>query len=151
MDHAAIAQAGTPRELYEAPASLFVAGFVGDANVVAAELVEREGTRGRLRLGDIRLDLPHRGALPGPVRLAIRPEALGLATAPPDRPALAGRVVKVAYLGNHMEYTVATAVGELFVVDPAVTRPAAVGDPVWLAFADHGVTVIPPGQTTPGA
>ena len=46
-----------------------------------------------------------------------------------------------------MEYAVATAVGELFVVDPAVTRPATVGDGVWLAFADHGVTVIPPEAT----
>ena len=151
MDHARIAQVGSPRELYEAPASLFVADFVGDANVVAAELVARDGPRGCLRLGDIQLDLPHRGAPSGPVRLAIRPEALGLATAPPDRPALAGRVVKVAYLGNHMEYAVATDVGELFVVDPAVTWPAGVGDPVWLAFADHGVTVIPPESATPGA
>jgi iron(III) transport system ATP-binding protein len=149
MAHATIAQAGTPRELYEAPASLFVADFVGDANVVAAELRSRDGERGCLRLGDVQLDLPHRGAPPRPVRLAIRPEALVLRAAPPDRPALVGRVVKAAYLGTHMEYEVTTAVGELFVVDPAVTRPAAVGDGVWLAFADHGVTVIPPEATGP--
>ena len=35
MSNAAIAQSGAPRELYEAPASLFVADFIGDANIVA--------------------------------------------------------------------------------------------------------------------
>ena len=38
MAHAAIAQAGAPRDLYEAPASLFVADFVGDSNLLDAEL-----------------------------------------------------------------------------------------------------------------
>jgi hypothetical protein len=45
--------------------------------------------------------------------------------------------------GTHMEYTVSTPVGELFVVDRTVTRPAPAGTPVWVAFEDHGVTVVP--------
>jgi iron(III) transport system ATP-binding protein len=52
-------------------------------------------------------------------------------------------VAKAAYLGSHMEYTIATVLGELFVVDRAVTRPVPVGSPVWLELADHGVTVVP--------
>ena len=142
MDHAAIAQSGTPRELYEAPVSLFVADFVGDSNLVDAELTTRNGV-GRVRVGGVELTLPPRGAVPGPVKVAVRPESLRLSTAPPAGPALEGRIAKAAYLGTHMEYTVSTAVGELFVVDRSVTRPAPAGTPVWVAFADHGVTVVP--------
>ena len=54
-----------------------------------------------------------------------------------------GRVAKAAYLGTHMEYTVSTPVGELFVVDRLVTRAAGAGTPVWVSFEDHGVTVVP--------
>jgi iron(III) transport system ATP-binding protein len=143
MNHAVIAQSGSPRELYEAPASLFVADFVGDANVVEAELVTRDGDRGRIRFGELTVDLPHRGEAPGPIKMAIRPEALGLAAEKPGGPALSGHVVKAAYLGSHMEYTVATALGELFVIDAAVTRPVSVGAAVWLTLGDHGAMVVP--------
>jgi iron(III) transport system ATP-binding protein len=143
MDHAAIAQAGAPRELYEAPASVFVADFVGDSNLIDAELVATNGELGRVRIGPVERLLPHRGQAPGPVKVAVRPEAVLLASAPPPGPALEGRIAKAAYLGTHMEYTVSTAVGELFVVDRAVTRPVAVGTAVWVGLADHGVTLVP--------
>jgi iron(III) transport system ATP-binding protein len=143
MDHARIAQAGAPRELYEAPASVFVADFVGDANLVDAEMVDRDGELGRVRLAGLELRLPHRGAAPGPIRVAVRPESWLLSTGGASGPALAGHVAKAAYLGSHMEYSVATAVGELFVVDRAVTRPVPVGSAVWLGLADHGITVVP--------
>ena len=142
-DHAAIAQSGTPRELYEAPVSLFVADFVGDSNLVDAELTSRNGVAGQIRVGGVELRLPHRGAGLGPVKVAVRPESLRLSDAPPPGPALEGRIAKAAYLGTHMEYTVSTAVGELFVVDREVTRPAPAGTPVWVSFEDHGVTVVP--------
>jgi iron(III) transport system ATP-binding protein len=143
MDHAAIAQSGTPRELYEAPVSLFVADFVGDSNLVEGELTARNGVAGQVRVGGVELHLPHRGAVPGPVKVAVRPESLRLSTTRPAGPSLEGRIAKAAYLGTHMEYTVSTPVGELFVVDRAVSRPAPAGTPVWVAFEEHGVTVVP--------
>jgi iron(III) transport system ATP-binding protein len=143
MDHAAIAQSGTPRELYEAPVSLFVADFVGDSNLVDAVLTARNGVAGHVRVGGIELRLPHRGAATGPVKVAVRPESLRLSTTPPEGPALEGRIAKAAYLGTHMEYTVSTPVGELFVVDRSVSRPTPAGTPVWVAFEEHGVTVVP--------
>jgi iron(III) transport system ATP-binding protein len=143
MDHAAIAQSGTPRELYEAPVSLFVADFVGDSNLVDAELTARNGVAGQVRVGGLDMKLPHRGAAVGPVKVAVRPESLRISMAAPAGPALEGRVAKAAYLGTHMEYTVSTSVGELFVVDRAVTRPVLAGTSVWVAFEDHGVTVVP--------
>jgi iron(III) transport system ATP-binding protein len=143
MDHATIAQSGTPRELYETPASLFVADFVGDSNLVDGELTTRNGSDARVRVGGVELTLPHRGATPGPVKVAIRPESLRLSSKTPTAPALEGRVAKAAYLGTHMEYTVSTPVGELFVVDRAIMSPMPAGTAVWIVFEDHGVTVVP--------
>jgi iron(III) transport system ATP-binding protein len=142
MSNAAIAQIGAPRDLYEAPVNLFVADFVGDANLVAAELFARDGERARVRIGEVEARLPHRGAGLGPVKVSVRPESLRMTAEPPAGPAIKGSVAKAAYLGDHMEYTVATALGDLFVVDRAVTRPIPVGSPVWLELADHGVTVV---------
>jgi iron(III) transport system ATP-binding protein len=143
MANAVVAQSGSPRELYEEPASLFVADFIGDANIVPATLAEPNGEMARVRIGSIEKRLRHRGAKAGAVKVAIRPEALCLSPARPNAPALDGRLAKAAYLGTHMEYTVTTEVGELFVVDRAVDRPYAAGAALYVSLGDHGVTVIP--------
>jgi iron(III) transport system ATP-binding protein len=58
--------------------------------------------------------------------VALRPEAIALV--PERRPdALEGEVKKATYLGSHMEYTVATALG---VIDPRVDRPLVPGSAV---------------------
>ncbi len=143
MANAVVAQSGSPRELYEEPASLFVADFIGDANIVPATLAEPNGEMARVRIGSIEKRLRHRGAKAGAVKVAIRPEALCLSPARPNAPALDGRLAKAAYLGTHMEYTVTTEVGDLFVVDRAVDRPYAAGAALYVSLGDHGVTVIP--------
>ena len=85
MSNARIAQTGTPRELYEEPANLFVADFIGDANIVTGDLVSLAGPNAQVRLGAVTLDLPHRGAGPG------RREARRAARCDPDRRECAAR------------------------------------------------------------
>jgi iron(III) transport system ATP-binding protein len=143
MSNAAIAQSGAPRDLYEEPANLFVADFIGDANLVDGELTAPQGERARVRLADVELHLRHRGAKAGPIKVAIRPESLRLHANKPGQSAIAGRVAKASYLGTHIEYTIASALGDLFIVDREVTRPFAIDAPVWMTLADHGVTVVP--------
>jgi iron(III) transport system ATP-binding protein len=146
MSNAVIAQTGKPRDLYEAPASLFVADFIGDANIIAAELSAKQNGRGTVRIGGLSLDLPHRDLPPGPIKVAIRPESIVLTTERSNRPVIEGQIAKAAYLGTHMEYTVATALGDFFVVDRStIARPLAPGSSAWIGFADHGVTVVPAG------
>jgi iron(III) transport system ATP-binding protein len=145
MSTGAIAQQGAPRELYENPAGLFIADFIGDANVVDAELSATEGPQGRVRIAGLDLRLPHRGVRQGAIKVAIRPESLLLHRDRSNGPAMAGRITKAAYLGTHMEYTVDSPLGELFVVDRQVTSPYPVGTDVAIGLAERGVTVIPPG------
>ena len=142
MSEAKIAQIGRPRDLYEAPASLFVADFIGDANVVDAELVTCAGEIATVRAAGVEMSLPSRGNLPGPVKLAIRPDGLRLSREAPNAPALPAHIVKAAYLGSHMEYTVQSALGALFVIDRVTADPLAAGRDVWLSLADNGITLI---------
>jgi len=148
MSNARIAQMGTPRELYEAPRDRFVADFIGDANLVEAEMGPHQGERAAVRLRGQELQLPHRGVAPGKVSIAIRPESIRLVRERPQGPSFAGTVRKAAYLGTHMEYTVEVGSGDapgdrLFVVDRAVERPLAAGTAVFVSFAEQGIALVP--------
>jgi len=140
MNKATIAQEGAPRELYEQPRDVFVAGFMGDANRVRGTLKRIDDRFGDLTLGPLTVRLPHRNLAPGAVDVAIRPEAVELAA--PGGSGLEGTVRKAAYIGGLMEYTVVTALGDLFVISMAVDRPLAAGAPVSITLARHGVVPI---------
>jgi len=135
------AQEGAPRDLYERPGDAFVARFMGDANRVTGKLVRRDDGVADVDIGGARIALAHRGVREGDVALSIRPESITLGAA--GSSPLAGTIRKAAYLGNVMEYTVDTAIGELFVVSHAVNTPRAAGAAVAVHLAAHGVVVIP--------
>ena len=141
MNRGVIAQDGTPRELYETPASEFVARFMGEANRVEGRLDMRDGDPGVVHLGPLRLRLPHRGEPTGPVAVAIRPEAVVVWTT--GSGSLAGIVRKAAYLGAVVEYTLSTEIGDLFVIDRNGHEPLAPGDVAGLTFLDRGVVILP--------
>ena len=50
---------------------------------------------------------------------------------------------KAAYLGKHLEYSVETPQGVLFVVDHTRAIPLAVGTGTWITFGERGVIVVP--------
>ena len=135
MDGGLIAQAGTPRELYEHPTSEFVAGFMGEAMLFDA--VADAG--GRVRLGPLAVQA-QRGVRAGPVKVAVRPESWRVA--PAGDGSLSGVLVKQAYLGGFHELTVKTALGEIFVISPDVTRTWALGDTLGLVLSGSGVSVV---------
>jgi iron(III) transport system ATP-binding protein len=138
MDHAVVAQSGTPRELYEEPASLFVADFIGDANLIDVTVRAIDGELAEVAVGAVTLRLRRRGVEAGPAKIAVRPESLLFR----GDGGLAGTIAKAAYLGTHMEYTVRTEHGDLFVVERGASTPRALGARVTLGFAEHGVTLV---------
>ncbi len=142
MNNASIAQEGSARELYEQPKDPFVAGFMGDANRLRGRLTRRNALRGDVRIGDITIDLPHRGLPDGEVELSIRPEAIGLVA--PEAATLVATVRKAAYLGGLIEYTLETTVGDLFAISLAVDLPLSPGSRIGVTFAPHGVVAVPP-------
>jgi iron(III) transport system ATP-binding protein len=107
----AVQQVGSPREVYERPANLFVADFMGLVNKLPGKLVERRGADLRVDLGGQiitteavdGLDVPS-----GQVVVAIRPEAIrfGTAEAREGLNVLAGTIIDSTFLGNIVDHQV---------------------------------------------
>ncbi|MBB5041066.1 ABC transporter ATP-binding protein [Shinella fusca] len=141
MKEGVIAQAGAPRELYEAPASSFIADFMGEANVVACEVLGVENGKARVRIAGVEHSVPagNREKL-GAASLAVRPGAVTLSEGRGE--GLSGRVLHSAYLGDHVEYEVETDVGTLFIVDHAVDRILPAASDATLGFKTRGIAII---------
>lgn len=98
MQNGRIEQIGMPQEVYAQPRTLFVAQFLGRTNLV---LTHADGSHADTMLGRLKL---HREAT-GPVLLSLRPEHLGLLTAP-SSDALAGTILSREYRGHDILYRV---------------------------------------------
>jgi multiple sugar transport system ATP-binding protein len=116
-----IEQVGTPLDLYNRPANLFVAGFIGSPrmNFIAGEITEVAGGQVTFRgRSGIKLTLPQTGALPlveGTVTLGVRPEHLRLAD--PVASSLRGEVNITEQLGGETFLHVGLPAGETIVVE----------------------------------
>jgi iron(III) transport system ATP-binding protein len=94
MTEGVIAQQATPAEVYDAPATRWIAGFVGDANLVPGHA---DGTAARTRMGTVSLRDPQAG----PVELVLRPEQLGFEPAPASTdPGAVAQVELVEFYGH---------------------------------------------------
>ena len=124
MSEGHIEQQGGATELYERPATEFVANFLGDCNLIdgklarrgdggVAEFVTHDGAT--LRVPEERIGASANG---GDVRVGVRPEKLTLVPQgmdpPPGANALRGRVELASFLGTAIQYVVHTAGGEEF-------------------------------------
>jgi spermidine/putrescine transport system ATP-binding protein len=145
MNDGRIEQLGAPREIYEHPATRFVAGFIGTSNLLAGTVSRIEGGRAVIEPGEgERIIVPLRpGVAAGPgsqLELTVRPEKIELSAAPPrgDGCALRGTVTEVVYLGTSTNFTVATTTGADITVFQQNTasagQPASRGDGVWLSW-----------------
>jgi iron(III) transport system ATP-binding protein len=98
MNHGVIEQIGTPSDVYERPATPFVADFLGKVNVLKATALGG----GRFKVGSVELTLPADGNAAGdPVRIYVRPEdrhVEGDIAQLPNR--LRGRIARIDYLGT---------------------------------------------------
>lgn len=88
-------QVGTPFEIYNRPATRFVAGFVGTLNAIEAEVLDAAAGRVRIGLHEVALG---RTLPAGPrVTLGLRPEMVRLG---PGEITLSGRIAEVDFLGS---------------------------------------------------
>jgi putrescine transport system ATP-binding protein len=117
MDAGRLEQVGTPRELYEAPRSRWVAEFVGDVNLFDGEVTAREHNRLMIATrdgGTLSVAEPRDPVTKTVVSVAIRPEKVKLSRRGPASDAanahainrLEGVVTDVSYLGGLTVYKV---------------------------------------------
>lgn len=144
MSKGEIRQIGTARDIYEAPVDTFVAGFIGQANLLRGEVKEIGNGTAQVSVAGSKLvkARPRNGVRPGqPAVLALRPEDLRIATQEqPQMNNLPGLVSRVNYLGSSINAGI--RIGDMSV---AVTRPRgetapSEGDQVYIYWPpDTGV------------
>ena len=140
MSAGRIEQLGGPREIYERPATRFVADFIGASTVLrgraaAPDTVAVAGATLRVTGATLRVGVD--------VELAIRPERVRLASGPGDN-VVAARVEALVYQGAQTEVTARLDDGQrvlVFVIEPA-PAPLAVGQTLRLQLPADAFMVI---------
>jgi multiple sugar transport system ATP-binding protein len=138
-------QLATPQAIYDDPAHIEVARFVGQPRI---NLLPARVDGATVAFGDARLALEEAGLAGSEVTLGIRPEFVRLAG---DRPgALSGRIERMEFLGSEVIlFCRLDAIGEAVVakVAPAEAAGLAAGVPVALSFApDKALVFAPDGR-----
>jgi spermidine/putrescine transport system ATP-binding protein len=115
MSQGRIDQCDTPEEIYERPATTFVAGFIGVSNLMPGEVVGANGAGARVRLdAGVEIEAPTNGLGPGErCHAVVRPEKLRLdpreASPPNGWPSVEGMVESSVYLGTSTQIVVKLA------------------------------------------
>lgn len=139
MRQGQLIQVGTPRDLYDRPASRYVADFIGETNLLAGTVVESRSGEAALQIGVDML----RGVCDGRLEtgreawLAVRPEAI--AVRPPVGEWSGGNVVsatvrEAVYAGSAVRVHATLTSGQRIVAHVAAGTSVTVGAAVRLAW-----------------
>jgi len=108
MREGKLLQMGTPDEIYNRPAELFVASFTGATNEIAGTLIARNGTIGVVEIGRsqrVEAELLHTVAPGERVRIALRPENIAIDKRDTNN-ALRARILDRRYQGTQTVYDI---------------------------------------------
>ncbi len=157
MSEGRFLQVGAPAEIYETPASRFVADFIGNVNLMEGTLIEDEADHVVVDCGDIRHRVGHgiTGTRGMAVTVALRPEKIMLrrdALSSPATPAAGvnrahGTIKEVAYFGSFTVYHLQMASARILKISQSnVERqpgaPLTWGDSAWATWTDQSQVVL---------
>lgn len=153
MSEGRVLQVGPPAEVYESPASRFVADFIGSVNLLEGKTLEIDAGSALIECGDCRVQVDAVAGLASgtQVTVALRPEKIMLTSTPPaDDTALnsvGGRIRDVAYFGSYTVYRLQLASGAVLKVsqgnvDRGHAGRVAPGDRAWAHWASMAPVVL---------
>ncbi|MFZ4651110.1 MAG: ABC transporter ATP-binding protein [Rubrivivax sp.] len=152
MSEGRFLQVGAPAEVYETPATRFVADFIGNVNLMDGTLDVDEADHCVIGCADVRHQVGHgiTGTQGMAVTVALRPEKIGLArSAPPDPSfnAVQGTVRERSYFGSFTVYHLELASGAILKVSQANTErhrddELTWGDQAWASWSDSAHVVL---------
>ena len=155
MRHGRIEQVGPPEDVYEHPATEFVAGFLGASNLLDGEVKERRGGVATIRLaagGTVRVPEDRMPAdLDSVVKVGVRPEKISILPEgeepPPDRNRVPGLLRMATYIGVSHQYKVEGPAGQeltVYVQNLGATPPPHPGERVQLVWKPEHTFVVRP-------
>lgn len=153
MNAGRLAQVGPPAEVYEQPNSRWVAGFIGDVNLIEGKVARTGAAGAEVEIaagGHLLVSQPLEAPVGGAVCIALRPEKVRLKRDEISKGdnGFPGRVADIGYLGGASIYQVRLDNGLAIKATVAnrartVEHPIAVGDRVWLGFPPDACMVLP--------
>ena len=150
MNLGLVEQIARPRELYEHPATPFVAGFIGTSNLLALRVDSADDGLVAMNLGEGERLLARAEARPGEtVQITVRPEKIKLGEPPVEggQARVHGTVAEAVYLGSMTQVIVDLPTGERLVVHRLNDRldgdEVQAGDRIVLHWAAEHSFVIP--------
>ena len=145
-------QIGRPNDIYYRPADAFVAGFIGDTNLLPVLVMEVAADHIRYRsqeIGDIDFTLPRALAAPdiatGPAKLMVRPELLNISDGTIGYPCSMGvEIVETFGKGGAIQFRAVTPTGQPVVVEVPGTShwPARLGERVRLGWHKQDIYLL---------
>ncbi len=144
MHRGRIQQLGPPTELYEKPATAFVAGFLGVSNLLHGSVT----APGRVRLDTGDVIAADAGERTGRVAVGIRPEKIRIGPPAEGDNSLAGTVKETAYVGVATQYVIETGAGTLivYVQNDGSALSLQPGAAAILNWSPHATFVVDPAQ-----
>jgi iron(III) transport system ATP-binding protein len=143
MDKASIAQIGSPLELYNQPNSVFVADFIGEANILECDVIGVDNKHSVVKIDEYEFKVSNTLSTGSVAKLAVRPDKIMLAGTVGIENSLQGTVSKATYVGNHYEYTISGPFGEIFVIEDTSRHKKEKGTDVSLTFMETGPYLVP--------
>ena len=141
MNKAVIAQEGNPKDLYNFPKNKFVANFIGDANVVKAEIVNKQSNSYELKLAEMNIKIESDKDLKNSVSVALRPEKIRIDTTNNDN-CISASINNASFVGSSYQYILNSKIGKLYVISGDTNNPFKVGEEVFLSLDEKDVKVL---------
>ena len=141
MNNAIIAQEGSPKELYNFPKNKFVANFIGDANVVQAEIINKSSNSYNLKIAELNLEVQTDRNLSKTVSVALRPEKIFIDRNKTEN-CIHAKVSNASFVGSSYQYILNSNAGKLYVVSGDTNNIFKVGEQVFLNINDSDVKIL---------
>ena len=141
MNNAVIAQEGNPKDLYNFPKNKFVANFIGDANVVKAEIINKQSNTYELKLAEINVKIECDSELNSSIYVALRPEKIEIKRSN-DNNCIHATINNASFVGSSYQYILSSKIGELYVVSGDTTDIFKVGEEVFLNIDEKDIKIL---------
>jgi len=141
MNNAVIAQEGSPKELYNFPKNQFVANFIGDANVVKAELLDSSENNHKVKLAEMTVTIKSDRNLNSSISVALRPEKINIQKDKIENSIIA-KVNNASFVGSSYQYIVNSKIGKLYVVSNDTNNIFKINDDVYLTFEEKELKIL---------
>ena len=141
MNKAVIAQQGSPKDLYNFPKNKFVANFIGDANDVSAEIINRQSNTFELKLAEMSVKIESNQDLNDKVTLALRPEKIKIERNN-DNNCIHATIKNASFVGSSYQYILNSKIGNLYVVSGDTNDVFKVGEEVFLSIDEKDIKIL---------